>query len=98
MSSSATILSQRKARADALASGRAVSVGSHTAWADDPHGPCHPECVCQLASEPPTPEQQKFMAQCKAEYDADPAAYATKAEESHRATEPAEMASRRRAS
>ena len=97
MSSSEAISNQRNARAAALASGRAVSVGSHTAWADDPHGPCHPECVCQLAAEPPTPEQQKFMAQCEAEYAADPVAYAAKVEESHRATEPVEAASRRRA-
>lgn len=96
MSSSEAIKNQRKSRAEALASGRAVSVGSHTAWADDPHGPCHPECVCQLAPEPPTPEQQKFMAKCKEEYDADPVAYVTKVEESHRATEPVEMAPRRR--
>ncbi len=96
MSSSEAILNQRKARAAASASGRAVSVGSHTVWADDPHGPCHPECVCQLAPEPPTAEQRAFMAQCEAEYTADPVAYAAKVEESHRATEPVEMAPRRR--
>lgn len=96
MSSSEAILNQRKARDEALASGRAVSVGSHTAWADDPHGPCHPECACQLAPEQPTPEQRAFMAQCEAEYAADPVAYAAKVEESHRSTEPVEMARRTR--
>lgn len=96
MSSREAIQNQRKAREEASASGRALSVGSHTVWADDPKGPCHPECACQLAPEPPTPEQQAFMAQCKAEYDADPVAYAAKVEESHRATEPVEAASRRR--
>lgn len=96
MSSFEAIRNQADARAVALSSGRAVNNGSHTVWADDPAGPCHPECVCQLAPEPPTPEQQKFMAQCEAEYAADPVAYAAKVEESHRATEPVEAASRRR--
>ena len=96
MSSCEAIQNQRKAREEALVSGRAVSVDSHTVWADDPKGPCHPECACQLAPEPPTPEQQKFVAQCKAEYDADPVAYSAKVEESHRAAEPVEMALRRR--
>ncbi len=96
MSSSEAISNQRKARAAALASGRAVSVGSHTVWADDPAGPCHPECVCQPAPKPLSPVARAFMAQCEAEYAADPVAYAAKVEESHRATEPVEMAPRRR--
>ena len=95
MSSFEAIRNQADARAAALASGRAVNNGSHTVWADDPAGPCHPECVCQPAPKPLSPVARAFMAQCEAEYNADPAAYAAKVEESHRATEPVEMAPRR---